>query len=158
MSGVDPPVAVHRLYVDPHYKPIKKKKRTFSKENGKAIRREVDKLMGADAIRESLFPAWLANIISVPKPNGTGYHYIFKAEEDVEKMAFEIEDDVWKAMAFGLNNAGATYQRMVNKVFYTQIGRNMEIFVEHMLIKSREAEDHMDNHRESFENLRRNKL
>ncbi|GAA0183841.1 hypothetical protein LIER_31187 [Lithospermum erythrorhizon] len=61
-------------------------------------------------------------------------------------------------MAFGLKNVGATYQRMVNKVFSTQIGRNMEIYVDDMFIKSREAKDHEANRRESFENLQRNKL
>ncbi|GAA0165225.1 hypothetical protein LIER_20683 [Lithospermum erythrorhizon] len=61
----------------------------------------------------------------------------------------------YKVMLFGLKNAGATYQRMVNKVFSTQIGRNMEIYVDDMLIKSREADDHEANLRESFENPRR---
>ncbi|GAA0161070.1 hypothetical protein LIER_17474 [Lithospermum erythrorhizon] len=61
-------------------------------------------------------------------------------------------------MAFSLKNAEVTYLRMVNKVFSTQIGRNMEIYVDDMLIKSREAEDHEANLWESFENMRRNKL
>ncbi|GAA0145327.1 hypothetical protein LIER_05548 [Lithospermum erythrorhizon] len=47
---------------------------------------------------------------------------------------------------------------MVNKVFFIQIGQNMEIYVDDMLIKSREVEDHEANLRESFENLKRNKL
>ncbi|GAA0149402.1 hypothetical protein LIER_08583 [Lithospermum erythrorhizon] len=61
-------------------------------------------------------------------------------------------------MAFGLKNVGATYQRIVNKVFSTQIGRSMEIYVDDMLIKSREATDHESNLKESFENLRRYNL
>ncbi|GAA0151265.1 hypothetical protein LIER_10020 [Lithospermum erythrorhizon] len=59
----------------------------------------------------------------------------------------------WKVMAFGLKNEMAKYQRMVNKVFSTQIGRNMEIYVDDMLIKSREVEDHEANLWESFDNL-----
>ncbi|GAA0158424.1 hypothetical protein LIER_15455 [Lithospermum erythrorhizon] len=60
MPGVDPEVAVHWLYVDPHYKPVKeKKKRTFSVEKGEEIREEVDKLLWAGAIRVLLFPTWL---------------------------------------------------------------------------------------------------
>ncbi|GAA0153646.1 hypothetical protein LIER_37711 [Lithospermum erythrorhizon] len=70
MPGVDPMVSVHRLYVEPHYKPIKQKKRTFSEEKEEAIREEMDKLMGAKAIRELLFPTWLANVVVVPKLNG----------------------------------------------------------------------------------------
>ncbi|GAA0159407.1 hypothetical protein LIER_38863 [Lithospermum erythrorhizon] len=71
MPGVDPGVSVHRFYVDPHYKPIKQKKRTFSEEKGEAIREEVDELLGANAIGELLFPTWLANVVLIPKPNGT---------------------------------------------------------------------------------------
>ncbi|GAA0186424.1 hypothetical protein LIER_33712 [Lithospermum erythrorhizon] len=71
MPGVDPAMSVHWLYVDPHYKPVNKKKRTFSEEKGEAIHEEVDKLLGENAIRELLFPTWLVNMVLVPKPNGT---------------------------------------------------------------------------------------
>ncbi|GAA0174571.1 hypothetical protein LIER_27938 [Lithospermum erythrorhizon] len=53
----------------------------------------------------------------------------------------------------GYKNAGAIHQRMVNKVFTTQIGRNMEIYVDDMLIKSQRVADHEANLRESFQNL-----
>ncbi|GAA0165832.1 hypothetical protein LIER_21130 [Lithospermum erythrorhizon] len=88
------------------------------------------------------------------------YHQIFMAEEDVEKIAFVIGYGIYcgKVMAFGSKNAGATYQRMVNKVFSAQIGGNMQIYVDDMLIQIREAKDHEVNLRESFENLRRKKL
>ncbi|GAA0160464.1 hypothetical protein LIER_39048 [Lithospermum erythrorhizon] len=86
-----------------------------------------------------------------------GYHHILMVDQDVEKTTFITEYGIycWKVMAFGLKNAGATYQRMVNT---TQIGRNIEISVDDMLIKSREAEDHEANLRKNFENLRKNKL
>ncbi|GAA0184181.1 hypothetical protein LIER_31469 [Lithospermum erythrorhizon] len=89
-----------------------------------------------------------------------GYHHIFMAEEDVEKTMFVTECGIycWKVMAFGLKNAGATYKRIVNKVFSTQIGWNMEIYVDDILIKSREAADHEANFRESFNNLRKYKI
>ncbi|GAA0153150.1 hypothetical protein LIER_11462 [Lithospermum erythrorhizon] len=71
MSGVDPGVVVHRLYLDPHYNPIKQKNQTFLEDKGEAIREEVNKLLGADVIRELLFPTGLANVVLVPKLNGT---------------------------------------------------------------------------------------
>lgn len=40
-------------------------------------------------------------------------------------------------MPFGLKNVDATYQRLVNKIFYKQIGRNMEVYVDNMLAKAR---------------------
>ena len=57
-------------------------------------------------------------------------------------------------MPFGLKNAGATYQRLVNKMFSRQIGRNMEVFVDDMLVKSREELTHLDNLKETFATLK----
>ena len=43
-------------------------------------------------------------------------------------------------MVFGLKNAGATYQRLIDKVFADQIGRNIEAYVSDIVIKSRNEE------------------
>nr|XP_018677532.1 PREDICTED: uncharacterized protein LOC103974988 [Musa acuminata subsp. malaccensis] len=58
-------------------------------------------------------------------------------------------------MPFGLKNAGATYQRTVNRMFAHQIGRNMEIYVDDMIVKSRTAEAHSSDLAETFDTLRR---
>ena len=47
-------------------------------------------------------------------------------------------------MYFGLKNVGATYQRLVNKMFNKQIGRNMVVYVDDMLVKSKEEFAHLD--------------
>ena len=57
-------------------------------------------------------------------------------------------------MPFGLKNTGATYQRLVNQMFSKQIGRNVEVFVDDMLVKSKEEESHLDDLRETFNTLR----
>ena len=57
-------------------------------------------------------------------------------------------------MPFGLKNAGATYQRLVNQMFGKHIGRNMEVYVNDMLVKSKEEEDHLDDLKETFNKLR----
>ena len=57
-------------------------------------------------------------------------------------------------MPFGLKNAGATYQRLVNKMFSKQIGRNMEVYVDDMLVKSKEELTHLDDLRETFATLK----
>ena len=54
-------------------------------------------------------------------------------------------------MPFGLRNAGATFQRMVNKVFKKQIGRNMEAYIDDMLVKSIARSSHITDHVETFE-------
>lgn len=45
---------------------------------------------------------------------------------------------------------GATYQRLVNKMFKTQIGRNVEVYVDDMLVKSIKAERHVEDLEEAL--------
>ena len=61
-------------------------------------------------------------------------------------------------MPFGLKNAGATYQRFVNQMLSKQIGRNMEVYVDDMLIKSKETKTHLADLQEAFDTLRRNRM
>nr|KYP31356.1 Retrovirus-related Pol polyprotein from transposon 17.6 [Cajanus cajan] len=48
----------------------------------------------------------------------------------------------YRVMPFGLKNAGATYQRLMDKVFHQQIGQNMEVYVDNMVVKTALAEGH----------------
>ena len=57
-------------------------------------------------------------------------------------------------MPFGLKNVGATYQRLVNKMFNKQISRNMEVYVDDMLVKSKEELAHLDDLKETFKTLK----
>ena len=57
-------------------------------------------------------------------------------------------------MPFGLKNAGATYQRLVNHMFRLQIGRNVEVYVDDMLVKSLNEGKHLDDLQETFDTLR----
>ncbi|KAF5468627.1 hypothetical protein F2P56_012768 [Juglans regia] len=61
-----------------------------------------------------------------------GYNQIRMNLEDDEKMAFMTDQGLYcyKAMSFGLKNADATYQRLVNRMLKEQIGRNMEVYVD----------------------------
>ena len=58
-------------------------------------------------------------------------------------------------MLFGLKNVEATYQRPVIQMFNKQIGKNMEVYVDNMLIKSKEARSHLDDLQETFDALRK---
>ena len=86
----------------------------------------------------------------------SGYNQIKMDEEDQEKTAFITSQRLYcyKVMPFRLKNAGATYQRLVNKMFNKQIGRNMEVYVDDMLVKSKEELAHLDNLRETFTTLK----
>ena len=56
-------------------------------------------------------------------------------------------------MSFGLKNAGATYQRSMNKMFTHQIGRNVQVYVDDMLMKSLRKNDHLNDLQETFDTL-----
>src|SRR5436190_21664530 len=58
-------------------------------------------------------------------------------------------------MSFGLKNAGATYQQLVKKIFKHQIGRNIEVYVDDMLVKSAKEVDHIEYLKETFGVLRK---
>ena len=57
-------------------------------------------------------------------------------------------------MPFGLKNAGATYQKLVNHRFHPQIGRNVKVYVDDMLVKSQDEGKHLDDLQETFDTLR----
>ncbi|GJW04936.1 reverse transcriptase domain-containing protein [Tanacetum coccineum] len=65
------------------------------------------------------------------------------AKEDEEKTAFITSQGIfcYTKMPFGLRNAGATYQRLVDKAFHKQIGRNLEVYVDDLVIKSRTEDE-----------------
>ena len=68
------------------------------------------------------------------------------APEDKEKTSFIIDRETYcyKVMPFGLKNVRATYQRMVNKVFANQISKNMEAYIDDMMVKSMSMADHVN--------------
>ena len=76
-------------------------------------------------------------------------------EEDQEKTAFITSQGLYfyKVMHFGLKNARATYQRLVNKMF-NKIGRNMEVYMDNMLVKSKKELAHLDDLKETFATLK----
>ena len=57
-------------------------------------------------------------------------------------------------MPFRLKNAGVTYQRLMNKMFTHQIGRNVQVYVDDMLVKSLRENDHLGDLQETFDTLR----
>ena len=68
----------------------------------------------------------------------SGYNQIKMDEADQEKTSFVTSQGLfcYNVMPFRLKNAGATYQRLVNQMFRPQIGRNVEVYVDDMLVKS----------------------
>ena len=89
-----------------------------------------------------------------------GYHQIPMNTADQEKTSFITPRGTYcyRVMPFGLKNAGATYQRMVTKMFRHMIGRTVEVYIDDMLIKSLQEEDHLADLRQVFDILRKDNL
>lgn len=85
-----------------------------------------------------------------------GYNQIKMNPKDEENTSFITENGIYcyKVMPFGLKNAGATYQRLMNKVFKDQIWHNIKVCVDDMLTKSTHTTDHVADLEETFNNLR----
>ncbi|GJV37252.1 reverse transcriptase domain-containing protein [Tanacetum coccineum] len=86
-----------------------------------------------------------------------GYHQIQMAETDEEKTAFHTSQMVYcyTKMPFGLKNAGAMYQRLVDKAFDSQVGRNIEVYVDDLVIKSYTETEMLRDIEETFRTLRK---
>ncbi|GJZ73307.1 reverse transcriptase domain-containing protein [Tanacetum coccineum] len=133
MTGVPRRIIEHALNVNPSLDPVCQKRRTFSTEKSGVVTNEVTEWVHA------------------------GYHQIQMAEEDEEKTAFYTDQGTYcyTKMPFGLKNAGATYQRLVDSTFQSQIGRNLEAYVDDMVIKSRDEKMLLADISETFDNLKK---
>ena len=90
----------------------------------------------------------------------SGYNQIKMAPEDREKTSFITP---WGAfcyivMPFGLINAGATYQRGMTKIFHDMIHKEIEVYVDDMIVKSGTEEEHVEYLLKMFQWLRKYKL
>ena len=89
-----------------------------------------------------------------------GYHQIPLVLDDQERTTFvtPIVNYHYKVMPFGLKNAGATYQRMITRMFEPQLGKNIEIYIDDMVVKSKVESKHINDLENIFAILRKHKL
>nr|GEW42531.1 reverse transcriptase domain-containing protein [Tanacetum cinerariifolium] len=146
MTGVPRLVAEHRLNIREGYSPVRQKKKGQAPERAKSIQAEVQKLMEAGIMREVYYHDWLSNPVMIQL-----------AEPDEEKTAFHTGQGVYcyTKMPFGLKNAGATYQRLMDKAFESQIGQNIEVYVNDLVVKSYTEAEMMSDIEETFRTLRK---
>jgi hypothetical protein len=86
-----------------------------------------------------------------------GYHQIALKEEDQIKTTFITPFGTYsyKSMSFGLKNAGANYQRAIEMCFADQLHRNVEAYIDDVVIKTRNPEDLIADLEEMFNSLRK---
>ncbi|GKB31380.1 reverse transcriptase domain-containing protein [Tanacetum coccineum] len=144
MTRVSRHIAEHRLNIREGCLPVRQKKRGQAPERNKAIYKEVEKLVDADfkdlnkTYPKDGYPLskidWkveslCGNLFKCFLDAYKGYHQIQMAKEQEEKTAFITSQEIfcYSKIPFGLKNARATYQRLVDKAFQKQIGRNLEL-------------------------------
>ena len=89
-----------------------------------------------------------------------GYHQIPLALNNEERTDFVtlIGNYHYKFMPFGLKNARATYQRMMTRMFKPQLGKNIEIYINDMVVKSKVKSEHVNDLGNIFAILKKHKL
>jgi hypothetical protein len=72
----------------------------------------------------------------------SGYHQIALHTDDEDKTTFITPHSIYcyKVMTFGLKNAGATYQKAIQKCLETKIGKNVEAYVDDVVVKTTEED------------------
>jgi len=90
----------------------------------------------------------------------SGYNQIQMHNHDREKTAFKTDSDnfFYEVMLFGLKNAGATYQCLMDYVFHDMIGRNVEVYVDDIVVKSDSSEQHISDLKKVFQALRKYRM
>ncbi|XP_072074037.1 uncharacterized protein [Arachis hypogaea] len=169
MPGINPDLMSHWLVVDPKAKPVAQRRRKMSSDRAAEVRRQVKALLEANFIRELPYTTWLANVVLVKKSNGkwrifmdaySGYNQISMHRSDEEKTAFITPDGTYcyTVMPFGLKNAGATYQRLVNKIFQNLSGSKLEVYIDDMLAKTESGEQIISDLKVITNTLRKNQM
>ncbi|GJV07367.1 reverse transcriptase domain-containing protein [Tanacetum coccineum] len=170
MLGGKPLNTEHNLNEYKHIEPVKQKKRGLAPERNEATCKEVDELSKVGILREVKYRTCVANPVMVKKGgggwrmiltelflgclqglssniNGRGrqrqYNFLHR-----KRSILLLED------ALRFENTRATYQRLVDKVFNDQIGRNLKAYVDDMVIKSTFEEDMLMDIQETFDRLR----
>ena len=89
-----------------------------------------------------------------------GYNQILMAPEDMEKTSFIIEWGTYcyRVMSLGLKNAGATYQRIATTLLHDMMHRDVDIYVDDMIVKSRGRSNHLLALERFFEMIRQFRL
>nr|KYP60924.1 Transposon Ty3-I Gag-Pol polyprotein [Cajanus cajan] len=113
-------------------------------------------------IAETMIDAVASNEIMSLLDGYSGYNQIYIAVNDVSKTAFRCPGALgvyeWVMMPFGLKNAGATYQKTMNLIFHDLIGKFVQVYIDDIIVGSKQKEDHLGHLRLSFERMRKHGL
>ncbi|RVW81601.1 Retrovirus-related Pol polyprotein from transposon gypsy [Vitis vinifera] len=142
--------------------PVKQKLRRLHPRWSLQVKEEIQKQLSVGFLSTVEYPEWLANVVPIPKRTArfSGYSQILMAPEDMEKTSFITEWDTYccRVMPFGLKNAGATYQRAATTLFHDMMHRDVEVYVDDMIVKSQDRLDHVAALERFFKRIRQFKI
>ena len=176
------PDVKHKIIIELNQKPILQKRYRESPDKKEFIKKEIEKMLKANRIRESYSP-WASPVTLAKKKNNSyrfcidyrkvnavtkldayplpridelleryqtakwftsmdlasGFYQVEMEESDKEKTAFICSEGLYEfnVMPFGLKNAPGTFQRMMDKILKEYIGDFVEIYVDDIMIYSR---------------------
>nr|XP_027083616.1 uncharacterized protein LOC113705912 [Coffea arabica] len=161
LAGISTDIMVYRLPTDPKFLPVKQK--SLPKKSGE-VRvcvdyRDLNKGSPKDDFSLPNIHFLLDNTVGHEIESFgdcfVGYHQILMAEEHREKISFITSWGIfcYRVMSFELKNAGATYQRIMTILFHDMIHKEMEVYVNDIIIKSKKVENHLVDLKKLFERL-----
>nr|GEX63100.1 oligopeptide transporter 5-like [Tanacetum cinerariifolium] len=141
MTRVSCHIAEHGLNIREGCPPVRQKKMGQAPRRNKAIYEEVEKLVDVGIMKEDACK---------------GYHKIKMTKKDEENKAFITSQGIffYSKMSFRLKNTRSTYQRLVDKAFQKQIGRNLKVYVDDLVVKCRTEQEVIRDIEETFKTLR----
>ncbi|XP_057452760.1 uncharacterized protein LOC130744605 [Lotus japonicus] len=168
VPGIDPNVISHHLSIRPGAKPVIQARRRMGEERDKAVQIETQKLLEGKFIREVQYPTWLANVVMVRKANGkwrmcTDYRSLNKVcpkdsypLPNVDKLV----DGASGNELLSLMDAYSGYNQIMmyrpdeeKTAFMTR--RNMEVYVDDMIVKTVKGGAHHEDLAEAFAQIRK---
>ena len=92
----------------------------------------------------------------------SSYGHTLIAVKDIPKTTFRCRGFIrtfeWSIMPFGLKNACATYQRMMNAIFHDMLDHHMEVYIDDIVVESKRTSEHVDHLKKGFERMRHYQL
>nr|KYP51166.1 Retrovirus-related Pol polyprotein from transposon opus [Cajanus cajan] len=146
MPGIDANFICHRLAIHKEAKPVAQRKRKVGGKRREAIGSETQKLLNAGFICEVRYTTWLANVVLVKKNSGKW------------RMCIDYTDLNKACPKDSYPLPSIDRLRLMDKVFHQQIGRNMEVYVDDMVVKTTSATDHASDLAEIFAQIRRHNM
>ncbi|XP_074278369.1 uncharacterized protein LOC141601960 [Silene latifolia] len=174
MPGIDREIAEHMSLIKPRFKSVKQKLHRMRSKWSLKVTEEIDKQLKAGFIKLSEYSDWVANVVPVPKKDGkirvcVDFRDLNKASpkddfplphidilvDNTANHALLSFMDGYAVMPFGLINAGVTYQKTTTTLLNYMMHKEVEVYIDDMIVKSKERSGHLEALRKLFQRLRK---